>query len=205
MFIFPKEGINKGGVVELGKSICILIAGKAGVGKDVVAELLDYGFSNAFLETTRYKFATDVKTTAFKMGWNNQKDEKGRKLLQEIGKVGRRYDVDLWCKRLFNTVREDYPNSPPDVLIVSDWRFPNESIYAKKQLEYNVITIRVESPERESLKGTDLYWDESEVSLPNGMWEGYDYLINNETTLVDLNILINELVKDILNKQIKWE
>jgi hypothetical protein len=191
--------------MQLGKSLCILISGKAGVGKDTVAQLLAQSFAEQGLKRPiLYKFADKVKTIAYDMGWNGIKDDRGRKLLQDIGRIGRLYDVDTWAKGVVNSAREDWPDYPPDAIIISDWRFPNELDYCNKQGEYAVITIRVEAPDRESLKGTPLYYDESENSLPSGISSLYRYIINNDMPLEDLQKCVDELARRILAKQTVW-
>lgn len=73
------------------------LVGLAGSGKSSVAEVLARrGF-------VRAAFADELKRIAREQfGWDGQKDERGRRLLQVLGtEAGRAYDPDIWTKRLF--------------------------------------------------------------------------------------------------------
>lgn len=69
------------------------ITGKAGSGKTSLAEVLEtQGYTmKAFAEPLKY-----IAKSWF--NWNGEKDEKGRKLLQDLGSVGRAYNKDVWVK-----------------------------------------------------------------------------------------------------------
>lgn len=48
----------------------------------------------------KYALADPIKRIAAEaFGWDGAKDERGRRILQEIGTVGRNYDPDLWLTR----------------------------------------------------------------------------------------------------------
>lgn len=123
-------------------------------------------------------FASGVKRVATDgYGWDGKKDTRGRKLLQDVGKVGREYDKDIWIKKVFE--EESFPASP---VILDDWRFPNEFTYPVDLLgDKNVYTLRVYAPNRETLKGTEAYEDVSEVALKE--YDDYDFIINNEGSM----------------------
>lgn len=192
--------------MKLGKSLCILISGRAGTGKDLVSHLLITELEIKFERVLKYSFATPIKEFAnASFGWDMQKDDKGRRLLQGLGKLGREYDQDIWARKLFLKVRRDSPDFPPDVVVIPDWRFPNELDYAQKMNEYKTVTIRIEAPSRERLKGTEAYNDVSETSLPSGVNGWYNYIIyNDDLTLEQLNSCVKEIVKSILEKEKEW-
>ena len=89
------------------------LAGYAGSGKDTAAEILmAAGYQ-------RLGFADPLKELATRIGWDGQKDDAGRKLLQDLG-LGAR-DVlgdDVWINALLSKV------TGPTV--VTDVRFANE-------------------------------------------------------------------------------
>ena len=147
----------------------ILISGKAGVGKTTLAMALKSHLRSKFPLVVKGSFADGVKSAARNcFYWNGVKDSKGRSLLQGIGNLGRKFKEDLWVVDLIEKIMSYSGHLPPDVLIVDDWRFPNESEYfIRYPDEFKLITVRIISPEREILKGTEEYFDESEVSLDN--------------------------------------
>lgn len=183
----------------LGKSICILLSAKAGVGKSTSAKYLanlaekGYGYS-----TVIAPFATGVKQVARdSFGWNGLKDEKGRKLLQDVGQTGRNYDENIWVRKTMEEILPASSHYPYDVVLSDDWRFPNEADYIRKLYLYNLYTIRLVCPEREILKGTPLYDDVSETSLDKYK---FDYAIdvpNFDTAYSSLQTIL----EDILSKQ----
>jgi len=160
----------------------ILISGKAGVGKTTVANT----FAKVLQENKKsflvVSFAGKVKEIARDcFGWNGKKDEKGRKLLQNIGNTGRQYDPDIWAKYVVNNfiLMESI-----DFFIIDDWRFSNELEYLKEFSK--VVTIQIVAPERETLKCTPEYDDISENSLPDSL-AYYDFIIYNT------NLSMNDL------------
>lgn len=187
-------------VWEMPKATFILVSGLAGVGKTTFA----YKIIDEFKEerpdyiVVKGAFAMGVKAIAKVMGWDRQKDEKGRQLLQDIGNTGRKYDEDTWVKYFHKYVEKNYV-FVPDVVVVDDWRFPNEAEYIKNLGLYDVITIRVEAPEREMLKGTPQYFDISETSL--SLDDKYDYIINNIGSLNMLDLSAENIVQDILKEK----
>lgn len=53
-----------------------------------------------------YSFASPVKAIATIMGWDGNKDEKGRKLLQSLGtETGRAYDELMWLKLMQKSLK----------------------------------------------------------------------------------------------------
>lgn len=116
--------------------IMVILSGKAGSGKDTCGEyLVSLGFK-------RYAFADKLKEIARSMGWNGEKDEKGRALLQELGTVGRNYDPNLWIK----PVTEKMEKEKPEKIVITDCRFKNELDALVKFAEehgYEVVPILV--------------------------------------------------------------
>lgn len=146
----------------MNKKTIVLISGKAGVGKTTTAKILSRMLSNLNVSNGIFPFASELKKIARQMGWDGEKDDRGRQLLIDLGLAGRRYDEDMWAKLTARSIIE----SGVDVAIVDDWRFPNEGRYIST-LGYNVLRVRVVSPNREILKGTPQYLDASETSLPD--------------------------------------
>ena len=171
------------------RKIFILVSGRAGVGKSLVANLIVNSLRDKGFKATQEGFADAVKDAAIDyFGWNGEKDSSGRKLLQQIGNVGREYSKDTWVSQFVDKHAYDYSNG---VVVVSDWRFPNELEYIEDS-GFQILTIRVNAPERESLKGTEYYNDISETSLLDSDPELYDYYIDNDQSLT-IEILKKEI------------
>jgi hypothetical protein len=73
----------------------VAFGGRMQVGKTTAARHLEerHGF-------VRMALADPIKEIARDMGWDGAKDARGRRLLQEVGDVGRRYDPAVWLDRL---------------------------------------------------------------------------------------------------------
>lgn len=102
--------------------LVIGLAGAAGVGKDEVAQHLvrRHGF-------TRLAFADPLKSVCeVYFGWNWRKDERGRRLLQEVGMAARRYNPDHWVAVLQKQMALLMGSPDHRRFVISDCRFFNE-------------------------------------------------------------------------------
>ncbi len=184
----------------LAKSVCILFSGKAGVGKTTSADMIKEYLSKFPYDAFIGSFATGVKSTAKCFGWDGKKDDRGRKLLQMVGQVGRAYDKDLWAKQLLEQIIPTKQGYPFDFVLVDDWRFPNEVLFVSENPLYSVYTARIYAENREILKGTPAYEDISEISLDSGFT--FDYVINNMGTKDELLSQLVSIVNDILLREV---
>jgi len=169
------------------KVFAILISGKAGSGKttfsNIIGEYIE-SFDNS-LSVIYAPYALWLKSVAKSMGWDGVKDIRGRRLLQDIGKVGRDYDPDTWVKQMFNYLVCDklmaLPNST-HILLVDDFRFPNEYTALDSELarnshitSYKIETIRIETVNIKPILDSSCINDVSETSLDN--WENFTHKV----------------------------
>jgi len=102
------------------KKVAVLLCGPACSGKTTFAMYLNAAIRRSIV----LSMATGVKDVATKMSWDGEKDTRGRKLLQDIGSIGREYWEDLWVMQAvssFSSIAMKY-----DVLIIDDTRYRNE-------------------------------------------------------------------------------
>jgi DNA polymerase III delta prime subunit len=204
----------------LSKTLAILVAGKAGVGKTTSADCIkEYLVDRYGLSGIISPIAAGVKLVARRgFGWDGNKDIKGRLLLQEVGKAGRNYNQDLWIK---SSLSYFYSSSPiiRDFVIFDDWRFPNELDYLSRDAGLSVLAIRIESPEREILRGLPAYDDVSETSLPSVEFSDkrlsykfwlmkqpsfYKIVVNNNSSLKSLRSVLDGIMDgEISNLDLK--
>lgn len=149
---------------EAGPTI-VAFSGWAGSGKSTCAELvqIEYGYS-------RLSFATPVKELALACGWNGEKDDAGRKFLQNLG-VGARQVLgpDVWVNAALCSMRRNRR------YVIDDCRFVNE---CRMVTEMGGVIVRVNRPgvvpARSHLSETQL------DSYP------FDFVIDNSGTEFDL-------------------
>ena len=94
------------------------------VGKTTAADRLvaRHGF-------VKYALADPIKEIARTgFGWDGRKDARGRRLLQEIGTVGRHYDPDLWLDRFAARLRAEAPVRA----VVDDLRLAREGAFLRR-------------------------------------------------------------------------
>ncbi|MCD8376227.1 MAG: hypothetical protein LUD69_04735 [Oscillospiraceae bacterium] len=172
----------------------ILISGHAQHGKDTTGEILKERLEQDRHSVRITHFAGILKYICKEFfGWDGQKDERGRAMLQNIGTdVVRRKDPDFWIRFLTQvlTMFQDYW----EYVIIPDTRFPNE-ITGMINAGFDVCHLRVfRYGEANTLTKAQLNHP-SETSLDN---VAPDYLIDNTKGLPELRQAINEFVEDFL-------
>ncbi len=173
----------------VGTPLFILLSGKMGVGKTTVAELIMDSLADSNRTAMRESFATGVKETAKTMGWNDVKDEVGRKLLQDVGMKGRNNNPNLWVDQVIDRVQEKQMFIP-DIIVIDDWRFPNEADRLK-ELGFDIYKVRIES----SVRGEPSSHI-SETSLDN--YTDFDVYIYNDDTKEKLAESIDMLLGSLI-------
>jgi dephospho-CoA kinase len=149
------------------------LMGLAGSGKDTAAEVLyNYGYA-------RYAFADRVKNLAWRFGWDGNKDERGRALLQNIGMAGRQYDPETWIKYVELLIEKGEDSR---LIVFTDVRFQNEADYIRSK---GGIIVRIVRP------GIIAENHESELKQCE---VAADIEIVNDGTIDDLHSKIKQLI-----------
>lgn len=173
------------------KIICI--SGKAQHGKDTAAKFMKEALEAKGKRVLIAHFGDLLKyicKTFF--GWDGQKDERGRTLLQYVGtdKI-RAASPDFWADFIANVLaifRDEW-----DYVLLPDCRFPNEyeifQAYGMDAVLLRVVRTGFKSPLTEEQQKHP-----SETALDR---YHFDYTLYNYGTLDDLKSDVNSLVKEI--------
>ena len=134
----------------------ILISGKAGSGKDTVAEILKEhlisdGISESKILVTHFADLLKYIATKF-FGWNGVKDDAGRTLLQHLGtNVVREKNPNYWTD-FIKSILKLFENEW-EYVFIPDTRFPNEVSEIVSNFE-DVKVVRVNRPRNNILSET---------------------------------------------------
>lgn len=160
----------------------ILISGKARHGKDTTATFLKDALEadgNSVLIAHYGDLVKYVCKTFF--GWNGEKDEKGRTLLQKVGTDAiRAKRPDYWVSFL-SDILSFFPNEW-DYVLIPDCRFPNEVDHIKNA-GFDTVYLRVVRDGFMSPLTPEQQAHPSETALDNVR---ADYYITNNGSLKDL-------------------
>ena len=176
------------------------ITGKAGSGKDTIADYLIkmYGYKKIALADPIKRLVKDIFVLDDFTVYDRIEREKPlpqwegwtvRKLLQFIGTELFREKIDdaIWVKSLWLRVQNDKQNN----YICSDVRFPNEKEFLEKNAGNNFAMIKVI---RAGCNGA--------VGLSNHASEAYDldanYTVENNGSFGDLYTKIDKIMREIL-------
>jgi len=172
-----------------------LITGKAKHGKDSVAGILKDKLESHGERVLILHFADYLKFICKEyFGWDGQKDDKGRTLLQLIGtdKV-RSKDPNFWVNiicDLISVLKDDF-----DYFIVSDCRFPGE-LSVPKEYGFDTISVRVTRYEDNVLFDNGLTFAQkihsSECSLDT---HSFDYELQNDGNLHWLQYRVDDFIE----------
>ncbi|KKN14451.1 hypothetical protein LCGC14_0996030 [marine sediment metagenome] len=178
----------------------IMISGRAGAGKSTFTKFCMEYLSSKNQISTLVPFARGVKSTAKEsFGWDGEKDDAGRRLLQGIGLLGRAYNENLWAEQAIHKIDMTFVIGS-DTIFIDDWRFPNEGKVVSEK--YDACKIRINRPEEYlPLFGTPLYSDVSETSLPDYDEGIYDFVVTNDDGLDELRVLAESIIKSIFSEE----
>lgn len=175
----------------------VLISGSSyGAGKDTLAAMMAEECKNKGLRPRIMHFGDWVKDAAVRYyNWDGQKDEAGRHLLQYFATDQvRKHDWDYWAEvtyRLAAATESDW-----DVLLVPDMRFPNEYECGTKFFNPRDITaVRVERNFGEVNSANRQHISEHAMHDFT-----YDYVIDNNASLEELNAKATKLLDKIITK-----
>ena len=155
----------------------ILCSGRARHGKDTSAEIIKDNLEARGYRVLITHYADLLKFICKNFfGWNGEKDEAGRTLLQQVGtNCIREQDPDYWVDFVANLIRM-FPDRY-DFVIIPDTRFPNE-IDRIADAGFPVTHVRIIRTDFESQLTEEQKNHPSETALDN---TAPDFVIKNTT------------------------
>ena len=187
----------------MNRPIILTVSAKAQHGKDSFAEAFKKVAEENKNRILIIHYADILKYVCKEyFGWNGEKDETGRSLLQRIGtEVVRNNYPDAWAScvvALIKGLQSEY-----DFVIIPDTRFPNE-IECWEDTDFFMFSIRLN---RKNEDGSDYQNNllpeqknhPSETSLDD---YGFNYIIENKN-LDDIEFAAKAIYEDILKMDVK--
>lgn len=173
------------------KVICI--SGKAQHGKDTAAMLIEDSLEALGKKVLVIHYADLLKWICQKFfGWNGEKDEVGRTILQYVGTdTIRKQNEDYWVDFVINFLKMF--ETDWDFVLIPDTRFVNEA--EKMRANFDTVVLRIERPGFVSNLSLEQQQHPSETSLDN--YE-FDTVILNDSTLEAFKVKITEFVVNLI-------
>ena len=172
----------------------ILVSGKAQNGKDTVAAMLRKKLvaDNHRVLTTHYADLLKYICHNY-FGWDGNKDEQGRQMLQYVGTdVIRQKNPTLWVD--FVAMMLKYFHDNWDYVVIPDCRFPNE-VTTMIENGFDTVHLRVVRPNFQSPLTEEQQQHPSETALDDTVPDDY---IENSGTLEELEVTISNWIKENL-------
>lgn len=171
----------------------IMISGKAESGKDFVCDVMRHELEQQHKTVLVARFADYLKFMCRQyFGWDGNKDERGRTLLQHIGTgLFRQYDENYFANRIVELLKVC---NIWDYVIIPDLRFESElhTIHAN----FDAVAIRVNRDGYFNKLTKEQREDISETELDNH--PGFDYTINT-TDAAEKKQQALMILEDIIN------
>ena len=164
-----------------------LIAGKAGCGKNEVANIIKETLSNTVITS----FSKYIKLFTLELTeWDGRDITKPREYLQNMGDKLRAIDEDFLTKRILEDL-EVYKREGILNVIISDVRLVHELEYFKNLDNYDVVTIRVNCSNsvRDLTDSERLHHTETALDT----YQKFDYVVYN-----DMNKTLEKEIKELL-------
>ncbi len=169
----------------------IMLSGKAGAGKDTVADYLvenhnytKIAIAHELKECVARECSIDV-SLCYSQEAKESLVINGKTLRQILQETGDKYRVEdkyYWIRKTYERIK----NTNSDKIVICDWRFELESEFLEKQKEFDVIKFRIER------QGLNTGNHPSETELDN--YQGFYKIFYNNSSK---ELLCNEINKGI--------
>lgn len=170
----------------------LTISGKAGSGKDTVAEILKKKLEEQCKSVLVIHFADLLKYICKQyFGWDGNKNEAGRTMLQVIGTdIVRKQNPNFWVEFVLSTLR--FFNGSWDFVLIPDARFPNE-VDLMRDSEFHALNMVVTRTEYVTKLTSEQQNHASETSI---LEIKSDFNISNDGTLEELETKIIKWIEE---------
>lgn len=176
----------------------IILAGKIKSGKDTIANMIKEKMEKDNKKVIVIQFSSYIKEYAKKiLNWDGKEETKPRKFLQDLGQ-----DIRENINKLFfiNRVIDDIKvySKYSDMVIISDTRLPDEIDYIKKSSPSS-IAIKIVRDDNGLTIPTNEKEHYTEIALND--YKNFDYIVDNNGSLEDLDKCIDNLLENIKRKE----
>ncbi len=179
----------------------ILISGKSGSGKDLLAQFMKEELAKHGQKTLIIHFGDAVKWVLRDyFNWDGKKDAVGRTLLQRVGTdIVRMKHPNFWTGIVVGLIQAFEPFSDFDVAIVPDARFENEVNISLQELK-NCVAVRIERKNEDGTPWVNPLLTESQrnhASETSLDVFAFDYIVHNDEGLDTLRESAQTILEDL--------
>lgn len=179
----------------------IIISGKAGSGKDTVAQFMKKELEKHGKRVLVIHYGDAVKWVLRDFfNWDGKKDAVGRTLLQMVGTdIVRARHPNFWTGIVVGLIQAFEPTSNFDVAIIPDARFPNEVDISLENLK-NCVSVRIERTNEDGTPWINPILTEDQRKHPSETSLdvfAFDYIVHNDEGLDTLRESAQTLLKDL--------
>lgn len=158
-----------------------IINGSGGVGKDTFVKLV-----SQYVPTVNFSSVDKVKEVAGMIGWNGRKTERDRKFLSDLKLLSTDY-CDMPYNSMKNKVK-DFLKDANSKFLFLHIREPEEIERARREFKASTVLIVRDCVEHIT----------SNMADKNVLNYDYDYIIENNGTLGELNKKAHDFCNDII-------
>lgn len=179
--------------IKMSEAKIIIIGGKSRSGKDTIASFIKNHYEKENKKVIILQYSHYIKEYAKTISdWDGSELDKPRRLLQVLGTdiIRNNIDVDFFTKRTIEDIK--VYSYFYDIIIISDARFKREIELVKNSFN-EVLVIGVKRTNYQS----ELTLEEKNHSTENDLDDyNFEVLIENNSTLENLELKVNEIFKD---------
>lgn len=182
------EFINK-------KPKIIVLSGKARAGKDTTASYIKKYYENIDKKVINLQYSFYIKEYAKRItDWDGSDENKPRQLLIDLGTnlIRNKIDKYLFINRMIEDIK--VLSYFFDVITISDARLVEELEIPKKNFD-NIKIVSIIRPDFDNGLTSEQKKTLTETGLDN--YNNYDYILNNDSSLEDLEKRVNEMLEVI--------